>query len=342
MRAVGLFTHGGPEVLQVVELPEVHAGPGQVRIRVHAATVNPTDVGVRNGTRAEQQKADPPPYVPGMEAAGIVDEVGSGVPDRLKIGDAVIAIVVPKGSHGAYRGQIVLDARSVVRAPTGKTHAEACSLPMNGLTARQSLDLLKLSPGLVIAVIGAAGAYGAAIPPASAKAAGLTVIADASEKDEKLVASLGADIVVRRGDDDVAPRIRKPLPQGVDGLADGAVLNNRLVIPAVRDNGAFTSIREFRHPRSGTSTSRQPLFAPTRRSSRSSIGSGNRSRPAKSRFAWQSLSAGKGGRRPSSVGGWWCERTSGHPILIWEDKPENRSAHANANGPFGGADRAVG
>ena len=77
MRAVGLLTHGGPEVLQVVELPEVHAGPGQVRIRVHAATVNPTDVMTRNGTRAEQQKADPPPYVPGMEAAGIVDEVGS-------------------------------------------------------------------------------------------------------------------------------------------------------------------------------------------------------------------------------------------------------------------------
>ena len=51
MRAVGLFTHGGPEVLQVIELPEFHAGPGQVRIRVHAATVNPTGVGGRNGTR---------------------------------------------------------------------------------------------------------------------------------------------------------------------------------------------------------------------------------------------------------------------------------------------------
>src|SRR5262249_54966384 len=114
MRAVGLFTHGGPEVLRLVELPEVHAGPGQVRIQVHAATVNPTDVGARNGSRAEQQKADPPPYVPGMEAAGIVDEVGSGVPDRLKVGDSVMAIVVPKGSHGAYREQIVLDARSVV------------------------------------------------------------------------------------------------------------------------------------------------------------------------------------------------------------------------------------
>ena len=242
MRAVGLFTHGGPEVLQVVELPEVHAGPGQVRIRVHAATVNPTDVMARNGARAEQQKADPPPYVPGMEAAGIVDEVGSGVPDRLKLGDAVMAIVVPQGSHGAYREQIVLDARSVVRAPAGKTHPEAATLPMNGLTARLSLDLLKLSPGQVIAVTGAAGAYGGYVIQL-AKAEGLTVIADASEKDEKLVASLGADIVVRRGDD-VASRIREHFPQGVDGLADGAVLNER-VIPAVRDGGAFTSVRGF-------------------------------------------------------------------------------------------------
>jgi NADPH2:quinone reductase len=242
MRAVGLFTHGGPEVLQVVEVPEIHAGPGQVRIRVHSATVNPTDLGARNGSRAEQQKDDPPPYVPGMEAAGIVDEVGSGVPDRLKVGDAVIAIVVPKGSHGAYREQIVLDARSVVGAPAGKTHAEAATLAMNGLTARLSLDLLKLSPGQVLAVTGAAGAYGGYVIQL-AKAGGLTVIADASEKDEQLVASLGADIVVRRGDD-VATRIRERFPQGVDGLADGAVLNE-LVIPAVRDGGAFTSVRGF-------------------------------------------------------------------------------------------------
>jgi len=242
MRAVGLFTHGGPDVLQVVDLPEVHAGPGQVRIRVHAATVNPTDLAVRNGSRAEQQKADPQPYIPGMEVAGIVDEIGSGVPERLKIGDAVMAIVVPKGSHGAYREQIVLDARSVARAPAGKTHVEAATLPMNGLTARQSLDLLRLSPGQVIAVTGAAGAYGGyAIQ--IAKSEGLTVIADASEKDEKLVASLGADIVVRRGDD-VASRIRAHFPQGVDGLADGAVLNER-VIPAVRDGGTFTSVRGF-------------------------------------------------------------------------------------------------
>lgn len=242
MRAVGLFTQGGPEVLQVIDVPEVHAGPGEVRIRVHAATVNPTDVGTRDGRRAEQQKAFEPPYVPGMEVAGIVDEVGSDVPERLKLGDAVLGIVVPKGSHGAYREQIALDARSVVRAPAGASHPEAATLPMNGLTARQSLDLLGLSPGQVLAVTGAAGAYGGYVIQL-AKAEGLTVIADASEKDEELVASLGADIVVRRGDD-VASRIREHFPDGVDGLADGAVLNER-VVAAVRDGGSFTSVRGF-------------------------------------------------------------------------------------------------
>lgn len=242
MRAVGLFTQGSPEVLQIVELPEVHAGEGEVRIRVHAATVNPTDVGTRDGRRAEQQKAFPPPYVPGMEVAGIIDEVGSGVPHRLKLGDAVLGIVVPEGSHGGYREQIVLDARSVVRAPAGKTHFEAATLPMNGLTARQSLDLLGLSPGQVLAVTGAAGAYGGYVIQL-AKTEGLKVVADASPADEALVASLGADIVVGRGDD-VASRIREHFPEGVDGLADGAVLNEK-VIRAVRDGGSFTSVRGF-------------------------------------------------------------------------------------------------
>jgi NADPH:quinone reductase len=242
MRAVGLFTFGGPEVLQVVDLPEIHAGPGQVRIRVHAATVNPTDTTLRSGARAEQMKADPPPYVPGMEAAGIVDEIGEGVATGVKAGDAVLAIVVPKGSNGAYREQLVLDARSVVRAPAGKSHAEAATLPMNGLTARQSLDRLALKPGQVIAVTGAAGAFGGYVVQL-AKADGLTVIADASEKDEALVKSLGADIVVRRGDD-VADRIRRHFPHGVDGLADGAVLKEK-VIPAVRDGGTFNSVRGF-------------------------------------------------------------------------------------------------
>lgn len=153
-----------------------------------------------------------------------------------------MGMVVPNASHGAYREQIVLNARSVVPIPMGATLIEASTLPMNGLTARQSLDLLGLSPGQTLAVTGAAGAYGGYVIQV-AKADGLTVIADASEADQDLVASLGADIVVQRGDD-VVDRIREHAPDGVDGLADGAVLNER-VISAVRDGGAFTSVRGF-------------------------------------------------------------------------------------------------
>jgi NADPH2:quinone reductase len=242
MRAVGLMTHGGPEVLQIVNVPEVHAGPGQVRLRIYAAAVNPTDTMARNGARAEQQKADPPPYIPGMDAAGIVDEVGDNVITGVKVGDAVMAMVCPSASHGAYREQIVLDQRAVVPAPTGASHVQACSLPMNGLTARQSLDLLNLFSGQVLAVTGAAGAYGGYVIQL-AKTEGLTVIADASDADRELVSSLGADIVVTRGND-VAERFREHFPDGVDGLADGAVLNET-VIPAVKDGGAYTSVRHF-------------------------------------------------------------------------------------------------
>ena len=242
MRAVGLYVHGGPEVLEVVDLPEVHAGSGQVRIRVHAVAVNPTDTMARNGSRAEQQKIDPPPYVPGMDVAGVVDEVDDDISTNVAVGDAVMAMVVPNASHGAYREQIVLNARSVVPAPAGTSHVEACTLPMNGLTARQSLDLLGLSSGQTLAVTGAAGAYGGYVIQL-AKTEGLTVIADASEADRELVTDLGADIVVRRGDD-VATRFREHFSDGVDGLADGAV-QNELVIPAVRDGGAFTSVRGF-------------------------------------------------------------------------------------------------
>lgn len=241
MRAIGILKFGGPEALELIDVPEVHAGPGEVRIKTLAATVNPTDIMTRNGTRAEQQKIDPPPYVPGMDIAGTVDEVGEGV-TGIKAGDAVMGMVVTKASHGGYREQIVLNAKSVIVMPTGTSHVEAATLPMNGLTARRSLDLLALSPGQVVAVTGAAGAYGGYVIQI-AKADGLTVIADASEEDEALIKSLGADVVVRRGDD-VATRIREHFPDGVDGLADGAVLKE-LAIPALRDGGSFTSVRGY-------------------------------------------------------------------------------------------------
>jgi NADPH:quinone reductase-like Zn-dependent oxidoreductase len=205
--------------------------------------VNPTDTYVRNGDRAEWQRKDPPPYVPGMDAAGVVDEIGEDVETDLRVGDAVMAIVLPDGSHGGYSESLVLPAGSVARAPAGASHAEASTLPMNGLTARLALDLLDLQPGQTIAVTGAAGSFGGYVVQL-AKADGLRVIADASEADEQLVRDLGADVVVRRGED-VADRILAESPGGVDGLADGSV-QNELVIRAVRDGGGFATVRGYK------------------------------------------------------------------------------------------------
>ncbi len=241
MKAIGVIEYGGPDALRVVEVPEPHAGPGQVRIRVHAATVNPTDTLVRNGARAEAQREFSPPYVPGMDAAGVLDEIGDGVSTDLTIGEKVMAIVVPRGSHGAYAEHIVVPVESVARAPARTSLVEASTLPMNGLTARLALDLLALEPGQTLAVTGAAGAFGGYIVQL-AKADGLRVIADASPADEALVRSFGAEVVARG--DGLAERIRAIVPDGVDGLADGALLHGR-ALPAVRDGGAFAAVRTF-------------------------------------------------------------------------------------------------
>lgn len=240
MRGVGVIEFGGPEVLQVVNLPDLHPGPGEVRIRVRAASVNPTDTGVRDGSRAEALRRDSPPYIPGMDAAGIIDEIGAGTTTELSVGDSVMAMVIPTGAHGAYCESVVLAADSVVKIPAGATVVEASTLPMNGLTARQSLDQLGLRAGQTLAVTGAAGCYGGYVVQL-AKAEGLRVIADASSADEQLVRDLGADVVVPRGDD-IAAKIRKVVPEGVDGLADGAV-QRELAVGAVRDGGAFVSVR---------------------------------------------------------------------------------------------------
>ncbi|MCH2524410.1 MAG: NADP-dependent oxidoreductase [Dehalococcoidia bacterium] len=240
MKGIGVVNFGGPDVLEIVELPEVHAAQDEVRIRVHAVTVNPTDTMLRNGSRAEALKKDPPPYIPGMDIAGVIDEIGPNSTSELSVGDQVMAMVVPVRDHGAYRESIVLQTDSVVKIPQGSTLIEASTLPMNGLTARLSLDELALQPGQTLAVTGAAGCYGGYVVQL-AKAEGLRVIADSSEADQQLVYDLGADVVVPRGDD-ISEQIRKVLPEGVDGLADGAV-QREFAVGAVRDGGGFASVR---------------------------------------------------------------------------------------------------
>ena len=240
MRGVGIFEFGGPEVLRMVDLPETHAAAGEVRIRVHASTVNPTDTYLRKGARAEALRNVAPPYVPGMDVAGVIDEIGAGTQTDLAMGDQVMAMVVNYASHGGYRESIVLPVDCVAHAPARVTLPEAATLPMNGLTARQSLDQLALKPGQTLAVTGAAGCYGGYVVQL-AKAEGLRVIADASPADEVLVRALGADIVVPRGED-IAAQIRKVAPSGVNGLADGS-FQSGIAVGAVRDGGDFVSVR---------------------------------------------------------------------------------------------------
>jgi NADPH:quinone reductase-like Zn-dependent oxidoreductase len=247
VKVVGVVEYGGPDALRVFDVAEPHAGPGEVRIRVQAATVNPTDTLVRNGSRADAQKEFAPPYVPGMDVAGVLDELGDDLPagrlghNNLVIGDHVMAIVLPRGTHGGYAEHVVVPIDSVVRTPAGASSVEASTVPMNGLTARRALDLLALQPGQTLAVTGAAGAFGGYVVQL-ARAEGLQVVADASPTDIDLVRSLGAEVVARG--DDVADRIRAIVPDGVDGLADGALLH-RWALAAIRDGGALAAVRTY-------------------------------------------------------------------------------------------------
>jgi NADPH2:quinone reductase len=243
MRAVGVTEFGGPEALHLVDVPAEPLGPDQVRLRVTAATVNPTDTYARNGTYAGRDPVKEFPYVPGMDVAGELVEIGEGVELDIAVGEHVMGIVVPTGAHGGYREDLVLPARSIARVPVGASDVAASTLPMNGLTARLALDRMALQPGQVLAVTGAAGAFGGYVVQL-ATSDGLTVVADSSEADEELVRELGADHVVRRGDD-VAARIRELFPDGVDGLADGSV-QDAAVLPALRDGGVVTTVRGYR------------------------------------------------------------------------------------------------
>jgi NADPH:quinone reductase len=161
MKAIGLTEFGTPDVLTVVDLPEPEPGPGEIRLRVHAAGVNPTDLTFRSGGLAARLADNPPPHVPGMDVAGIVDKLGDSSEDRFAIGDRVIAYVIPFEAHkGAYTEQVVVKATSAVPAPRGATLEQAATLLLNATTARLSLDALDLAAGQTVAIIGGAGAVG--------------------------------------------------------------------------------------------------------------------------------------------------------------------------------------
>jgi NADPH:quinone reductase-like Zn-dependent oxidoreductase len=229
VRAVGFTRYGGPEVLGPVELPMPEPGEGEIRIRVTAATVNPSDTLFRSGGLAALMTGEWP-YVAGLELAGIVDATGAN--GRWQVGDRVAAMTrfIPDG-RGAHAELVVVHEDSAAAVPDGLALVEAATVPMNGLTVRLAYDTLGLSPGAVVAVSGAAGAVGGYATQV-AVADGLRVIAIASPGDEELVASLGAEAMVPRGPD-AAAAVRELVPDGVDAL------------PAVRDGGRIVALRAF-------------------------------------------------------------------------------------------------
>lgn len=178
----------------------------------------------------------------GWEVAGTIDEVGDGVRRDLSLGTDVIAVTEPKLDLGGQAQYVVAPAESVVRAPKGVELTAASTLLMAALTALMGKDALALPPGATVAVTGAAGGIGGyAIQ--LAKAAGLTVIADAADKDRDLVASLGADHVLPRGDT-FPDAVRQLRPDGADGVIDAGSVG-AAVAAAVRDGGAIATVKGF-------------------------------------------------------------------------------------------------
>ena len=234
MRAVTVNKADGPDAITVEDRRQREPRPGEIRLRVAAAAVNPVDVFM-------WRRAVEPPFTPGMDAAGTVESLGHAG-RRLAVGEPVMAVVspwLPEG--GAHAELVIVPAASVVPMPRGVSEPEAATLPMNGLTALEGLRMLGLAAGSTLAVTGGAGLL-ASYVIALARQQGIRVIADAGPGDEALVAGFGADDVVPRGDR-FADAVRALLPEGADAAFDTTAALARAVLPAIRDGGAIAVVR---------------------------------------------------------------------------------------------------
>ncbi|MFD0442209.1 NADP-dependent oxidoreductase [Streptomyces indonesiensis] len=211
MKAIVYEEYGGPEVLRLKEIEEPHPGPGQVRLKVMAAAVNPLDYKIRSGWMPQMGPASFP-AIPGGEAAGVVDEVGAGVTD-VAVGDEVLGWT----DTGAYAPYAL--ATDVAHKPAGLDWETAAALPVATETSARVLDLLGLKEGETLLLHGAAGAVGG-VGVQLAVARGATVIGTASPANHDYLRSLGA-IPVAYGEG-LADRVRAVAPKGVDAVYDAA------------------------------------------------------------------------------------------------------------------------
>src|SRR5262249_22286588 len=191
MKAAYFMKNGGPEVFQYGDVADPGAGPGQVLVDVHAASVNGADWEERSGPYAPTTTL---PYVPGRDFSGVVGALGSGVTD-LKVGDPVFGVVEVTG-EACYAEKVAIKAAIVAKKPANLSHIDAAALGLIGLTALVSVeDTLQLKSGETILIQGGAGGV-AGFAIQVAKHIGARVITTASAANHEYVRKLGADQVI--------------------------------------------------------------------------------------------------------------------------------------------------
>lgn len=206
MKAVVANDYGPPETYTLAEIPAPRPGPGQIQVRIGAASINPADVKVPSGEFREQFPLEFP-HVPGNDFAGTVSELGTGV-TGYRVGDEVFGQAVPralKAMAGATRPSLgtgalaeyavfEADTPFIAHRPPGLDVEAAAALPTVGLTARALMASADVRPGDTVLVVGATGGVGTAVLPLLAAVADVTATATAVDAD--LVRSLGAAKVI--------------------------------------------------------------------------------------------------------------------------------------------------
>ncbi|GAA4524173.1 NADP-dependent oxidoreductase [Amycolatopsis samaneae] len=216
-RAVVYATFGGPEVLELRDVPEPHAGPGEVRVRVAAAGLNPMDWGIAASPEAASGFGITVPSGFGYDFAGVVDEAGPGV-EGFAVGDRVFGGALAR----AVADHLVLKAPAAMpdalfRTPDGISDEVASTLPVAGLSAAAALAAIDLRSGDTVLIGGAAGGVGV-FAVQLAKLAGARVLGTASEGTFEFLRGLGAEPVTYGPG--LADRVRALAPGGVSAATD--------------------------------------------------------------------------------------------------------------------------
>jgi NADPH:quinone reductase-like Zn-dependent oxidoreductase len=206
MKAAYLTGHGGVDRFAYGDLPDPVAGPGEVVVDVHAASVNAADYKVRLGGGAYSGASNLRfPYILGRDFSGVVSGLGSGVID-FKIGDEVFG-VMDQGIEGCYAEKVKIAAAIIARKPEGLDHPEAAAMALTGLTAIWAIeDTAKLQRGETVLIQGGAGGV-AGFGIQLARHLGATVITTASARNHEYVRSLGAQRVIDYHNEDFSETV---------------------------------------------------------------------------------------------------------------------------------------